>query len=226
MHSADDQQPAERPLEPGTITRLLAQKRDPQRVSVFLDGAFAFGLHVDIVVQHGLSKGQHLDVPKQQMLIEAEQARKARSVAMDYLGYRARSEHEVRQKLLCSGFTDEVADDVLARLRELGYLDDRAYARSYVTARFRTRGYGPRRLRSDLMRRGLARHVIDDVLAGLEEEEDLLDAARQHARKRWPRLAREPDAYARRRKLTAYLLRRGFTHDTVRRVVEELEAEG
>ena len=223
MAPSNKQQAPERPLAPGTITRLAAQKRDPQRVSVFIDDAFAFGIHVDLVVQFGLSKGMALDVEAQLRIRAAEQARKARDVAMTYLGYRARSEQEVRRKLQQKGFEDTVVDDAVARLHELGYLDDRAYARSYVEARFRSRRYGPRRLRAELRRKGIARNLIDDVLADLKEEEDLLGAARRHAAKRWPRLARESDPFRRRQKLRAYLLRRGFNHDTVRRVIDELE---
>ncbi len=51
----------------------------------------------------------------------------------------------------------------------------------------------------------------------------MLEAARSHAEKRWPRLAAEVDPFKRRKKLTEYLLRRGFSYDTARRVIEEFE---
>ncbi len=218
-----EQDKQRRPLQPGTVTRLAGQQKNPQRVSVFIDGVFAFGVHVDLVVEFGLHKGQALSVEAQQRIVEADRARVARGVALVYLGYRARTEHEVRQKLARSGFDEAVAEPTVARLRELGYLDDAAYARAYVEARFRNRGYGPGRLRSDLRRRGVARGLIDAVLEALVDQEDMLEAARSHAEKRWPRLAAEADPFKRRRKLTQYLLRRGFSYETARRVVEELE---
>ena len=213
----------QRPLGPGTVTRLAGQKKNPQRVSVFIDEAFAFGVHVDLVVEFGLHKGQVLRVEEQQHIVEADRARAARAMALDYLSYRARTEYEIRQKLRRSEFADAVVEGAVAWLRELGYLDDAAYARSYVEARFRNRGYGPARLRSDLRRRGVAGRVIDAVLGVLVEEEDMLEAARSHAEKRWPRLAAEADAFKRRKKLSDYLVRRGFSYDITRRVVEEFE---
>ncbi len=217
---------AERPpreLRPGTVTRLLAQKKNPNRVSVFIDDAFAFGVHVDLIVDFGLHKGQVLDLEAQQQMVQADRVRAAREAAMGYLGYGARTAYEVRQKLLRSDFDEAVAEDTVARLRELGYLDDAAYARHYVQARFRNKGYGPGRLRSDLQRRGVATRHIDAVLADLVEEEDMMEAALEHAEKRWPRLAREADPRKRRKKLTDYLVRRGFSFEIVRRVIEDLE---
>ena len=217
-----DERP-QRPLAPGAITRLVAQQKNPNRVSVFIDEAFAFGVHVDLVVEFGLHKGKVLEVEVQQQIVSADRVRAARETALGYLGYGARTEREVRQKLIRSGFEEDVAEDTVVRLRELGYLDDAAYARSYVQARFRNRGYGPGRLRGDLLRRGIAAALIDAVLDDLTEQEDMLEAARRHAEKRWPRLARETDAQKRRKKLSDYLVRRGFSYETARRVIDDLE---
>ena len=218
-----EQDEQQRPLQSGTVTRLAGQKKNPQRVSVFIDGAFAFGVHVDLVVEFGLHKGKALTVEAQQRIVAADRVRAARAAAMAYLGYGPRTEREVRQKLIRSDFGEAVAEDTVARLRELGYLDDAAYAHSYVEARFRNRGYGPGRLRGDLLRRGVASALIDAALDDLIEQEDVLEAARRHAEKRWPRLAAETDSYKRRKKLSDYLVRRGFSYETARRVIDELE---
>jgi regulatory protein len=222
MPRADPTEPAARPLQPGTITRLAAQKKHPDRVSVFLDGAFAFGVAQDLVLEYGLARGRHLSVALQKQLIEADQVLRAKALALGYLAGRARTEHEVRQKLQRHAYGPEVADRVVERLHALGYLDDAAYAQAYVRARFRNRGYGPKRLRSDLMRRGVARSHIDAALDEQLDQDDLDAAARAHAEKRWARLAGEPDPRKRKKKLADYLLRRGFSYDTVRRMVDAL----
>lgn len=217
-----DQEPD---LRPGTVSRLVRQQRNPERVSVFIDDAFAFGVHEDLVIEFGLYKGQPLDVATQQQIVEADSGRAAMQTALDYLGYRARTEREVRRKLAGRDFGEAVIERTVARLVELDYLDDAAYARSYIEARFRNRGYGPQRLRTDLMRRGVARTLIDAALEALVEDDDVLEAARTHAARRWPRLAAETDPRKRRRKLSDFLLRRGFSFDTIRRVVDELESD-
>lgn len=222
--SADEEEP-KRDLRPGTITRLAQQKRDADRVSVFIDDAFAFGLALDLVVRAGLKKGQRLEVSEQQALLDDEERLKARSVALDYIAYQARTEQEVRRKLARKGFAEPVADEAVERMRELGYLDDAAYARAYVRGRLSGRGHGPQRIRTDLRKRGVAPAVIDAALDELVQRDDLLETALHHGRKRWVRLASEEDPYKRRKKLSDFLMRRGYDFDLIRRVVETLEAE-
>ena len=206
----------------GTITRLVAQKKNPDRISVYLDGTYAFGVYIDLVASFELRKGLMLSVEDQHRIAEADQLLVARVKAMHYLALKARTEHEVRQKLLRQGFSDTVVESVVERLHERGYLDDEAYARSFVQGRFNNKGYGPQRIRNDLRRRGVAGALIEAALEQSMNEADTLSAARQHAEKRWEHLSRETDPRKRRKKLSDFLLRRGYTYDTVRRVAEEL----
>lgn len=213
-------------LRPGTITRLVRQQRDAERVSVFLDGRFAFGLVLDLALKAGLKKGQHLGVEEQERLLGEEERLRARQAALDYLAYQARTETEVRRKLEGKGFDADVAEEAVARMRELGYLDDTAYARAYARGRLTGRGYGPRRIHADLRRRGVAHATIEAVLEEVVEDDVLRETALREGRKRWQRLQREDDPYKRRKKLADFLARRGYDYDLIRAVTEELEAEG
>ena len=220
-----DEEEPKRDLRPGTITRLAQQKRDADRVSVFIDDVFAFGLALDLVVRAGLKKGQRLEVAEQQALLDDEERLKARSVALDYIAYQARTEQEVRRKLARKGFPEHVADEAVERMRELGYLDDADYARAYARGRLAGRGHGPQRIRNDLRKRGVAAKTIDAVLDELVERDDLRETALHHGRKRWVRLQREEDPLKRRKKLSDFLVRRGYDFDLIREIVEQLEAE-
>lgn len=215
----------ERDLRPGAITRLVRQQRDAERVSVFIDGAFAFGLALDLAVRAGLRKGQRLGVAEQQALLDEEERLRAKAVALDFIAYKARTEAEVRRKLARKGFSEHVAEEAVARMRELGYLDDADYARAYARSRLGGRGHGPQRIRADLLKRGIAPKTIDAALDDLVERDDLRESALEHGRKRWQRLRREDDPYKRRKKLADFLARRGFDFDLIREVTEVLEAE-
>ncbi|MEM8601110.1 MAG: RecX family transcriptional regulator, partial [Bacteroidota bacterium] len=190
----------------------------------FLDGAFAFGLTKDLVLREGLRKGRVLSIAEQQRLLEQDEQLRARRKAIDYLSYKARTTTEVRRKLRDTGFGEAATDDAVARMQELGYLDDDAYAKAYARGRFSGRGYGPQRIRTDLMKRGLDRQVIDAALDDFADPDDLFETALRHGEKRWDRLASEPDPRKRRKKTYDFLLRRGYGFDTARRVVDALEA--
>jgi len=210
----------------GTITNLETQVNNQDRVSVFLDEEFAFGVHEDIVVKHGLTVGTTL-APEDVRDIEAdEQYVEAKQKALDYLAHKPRTETEVRRKLKQRDVPAFVIDDVIARLYELEYLDDEAYAHDYARNRFSSKKYGPVRIRRELEERGIDRHLADEAVDTLFADENATEAAWSHAEKRWPRLAGEDDPRRRRQKMYRYLRRRGFRSDTIRPILDELEREG
>jgi regulatory protein len=209
----------------GTITALEPQTHDSSRTSVFLDGEFAFGVHQDLVVKHGLRVGRTLTPEERRTIEQDEQYVQAKQRALDYLAHKPRTETEVRRKLRQEDHPETVIEDVVARLYELSYLDDEAYASDYVRNRFASKKYGPVRIRRELVERGVDRHLAEAAVDDLFEDEDPVAAARHHAEKRWSRLADEDDPRRRKQKLYRYLRRRGFTSDTIYSVLDELERD-
>jgi len=210
-------------LRTGTITSVTAQKNDPDRVSVYIEGAFAFGLAVDVAVRAGLRKGVFLDEARQREIFEEEQLVRARRAALDFIAHRARTEEEVRRRLREKGFAEGVAEAAITRMRDLGYLDDEGYANAFVSARLTGRGHGPARLRSDLLRRGVSSALIEAALSRHVNDDELREAALEHARLRWERLSRETDIRRKRKKVMDYLARRGYDFDLIREAVAQIE---
>ncbi len=215
----------ESPARPRTITKLGVQKNDPERANVFLDGEFAFGVHQRLILKHGLHAGRTLSPEEEQQITLEDAAEKAYAAALHYVAHKPRTEGEVRQKLSEKEIADDAAEQAVDRLRRLGYLDDAKYAREYVRGRMANKGYGPVRLRRELQKRGVDQRHIEDAFYHELDEEETLEAARAHARKKWKRLDPDEDPRRRRQKLYGYLRRRGFTSDTIRRVTETLERE-
>ena len=209
-----------------TITRVEAQVNNDDRVSVYLDGEFAFGVHEDIAAKHRLREGTTLS-PAEIQDIETDEAYvDAKQNALDYLAYKPRTEQEVRRKLRKRDVSASVIEDVVARLYELEYLDDESYAHDYAHNRFSSKKYGPVRIRRELKERGIDRHLADQAVDDLFAEVDATAAAWTHAEKRWPRLEDEDDPRRRRQKMYRYLRRRGFQSDTIRPILDELERSG
>lgn len=142
--------------------------------------------------------------------------------ALELLSFRPRSESELETRLRREGHASEVIAAAIERCRELGYLDDRAFALSHVRDRLRLNPRGRRALRSELYRKGVDRGVAEEAIeeafreSGIEERE----LARELAAKRAGALDRLERSAARRR-LSSYLARRGFPGAIVRDVVRE-----
>jgi regulatory protein len=197
----------------GKITALKIQKRNPDRVNVYLDGRFAFGLAA--IEAARLHRGQVLSDEDVERLKERDSFEKARNRVLRFLSYRPRSEAEVRRYLQDKGVSPSIADEVVERLTRAKLLDDLAFARYWVENRERFKPRGARMLRHELRQKGVDAKIIDQALADLSEEESAYRAAAQRGR----RLA-HLDQASFRKKLSAYLLRRGFPYSVVNPVVE------
>jgi regulatory protein len=140
-----------------------------------------------------------------------------------YLAHRARTIAEVRKLLRSRGCGASAITSVIARLTGQGYLDDRGYVERYVASTASSRPSGRRRLEQDLLRRGVTRSILDEVLArsfGEREEAAALDVALAKAMKG----TRGPLDDAARRRIAARLMRRGFRPDRVMRALAAGEA--
>jgi regulatory protein len=198
----------------GKITALRFQKRNKNRVNVYIDGQFAFGLAA-IEAAH-LQVGQTLSADDIARLQRQDEVEKAYERALNFLSYRPRSEAEVRRNLRKKKVNDEVIDKAVDRLTRAGLLNDREFARYWVENRLQFNPRGARALRHELRRKGVSTSIIDDALADLDET----DAARKVAEAGARRLA-NLEAREFRRKLGAYMARRGFSYAVIKPLVEE-----
>jgi regulatory protein len=210
-------------LQAGTITKLVVQQKQPHRVTVFLDGLCVLEVSQTLVLEYGLRVGRSLSVEEQERLRSAERLLAAKATALQYMTYRPRTAHEVRQRLRRGGYETAVVEQVMEHLHAHRTLDDAAYAHAYLKARRDIRRDGPQRIRHKLRQRGVCRALIDEAMQQELTAADVLEAARAQAAKYWPRLSREADPAKRRKKLGDFLRRRGFPFATVQQVVKELE---
>lgn len=196
------------------ITALKQQQKDKERVSVFLDDEFAFGVTMNVAM--GLKKGQLLTEDDIAELKYGDSFAKAFNAAVRYLGYRARSQHEIEKYLADKEYAEEVIEATVVRLYDYNYLDDEAFARAWLNDREILKPKGARALRYELKQRGVTEEIITLVLEELNEEESAWKAV-QSKLPNWLTL----DEQTMRKKINGFLGRRGFNYDAIRYVVDE-----
>ncbi len=198
------------------ITAITPQARNPQRVNLYLDGEFAFGL--TRIVAAWLQVGQTLTDEKIAAL-QAEDAREMAYVrALNYLSYRARSLDEIRQNLRKHEVPETVIEETLERLQRNGFASDSQFARDWVENRSTFRPRGRRLLALELRQKGIEEGTIREILDdGLDEA----DLAYQAGLKKARQLA-HLDRQAFRRKMGDFLARRGFGYSDIAPVVSRL----
>lgn len=203
------------------ITALEYQQKRPDRVNVYLDGAFGFALAESVVQEAGLRRGMPLEPADIQDLLDRDGARRAYDAALVFLSYRPRSEAEIRRNLEGKRYAPERIEEALAKLRRVGLVDDAEFVRYWIENRDTFSPRGGRALRAELRAKGVG---DEELRAAFAEGRDEVAGA-YAAGERKARQLRGLDRRTFRERLGAYLARRGFSYEAIAPVVDRLFGE-
>ena len=146
---------------------------------------------------------------------------RAKNAAYRFITYRPRSRSEVEVRLEDKEFSEEVILSAIDHCVRLGYIDDAKFAAQWAASRARCSGFGRRRIEQELRQKGVSRDTIREALAEAVTVEDELDVARKAAEKKLRSMKSvEPDA--RRRRLAAFLERKGFPMEIILSILKTM----
>ncbi len=208
------------------ITSITTQKRDKNRVNILVDGKYRFSLGSYQLIELGVKVGREYDEEELIALEQESQFGKIYGRALEYCLMRPHSVREVQQYLykktkprrdktgeLRSGTAPEITARVFERLIEKGYVDDNKFARFWVENRFVSKGISKRKLRSELITKGINSTIINQILS--ETERNDADEIKKI-------ILKKQSHYPDHKKLTAYLARQGFNYDEIKRAINDL----
>jgi regulatory protein len=205
------------------ITALILQKRNRQRVNVYLDGEFALGLAR--IVAAWLQVGQEISDEKIAELKSADEKEVFYQQSLKFLNYRPRTESEVRQNLKKHKAPEETISYVMERLNRSGLVNDASFAEAWVENRSQLHPRSRRAISFELQQKGVDRQLIDQAVEKIDDEEQAYQAALKQSRK-----LKDLEWQTFRQKLYGFLARRGFNYEVsapvVTRVWEEIHEDG
>ena len=214
------------------ITKLEFQKKDPSRVSVYVDEKFAVGLDSNDLISLGLYNGQEITPEYLSKIIFQGETGKLYNAALNYISFRPRSEHEIRQLLYRKTHrpvrsktgtiskknidkleSEKTIDNVISRLHEKKFLDDEAFAKWFLDQRTTFKPKGKIALKFELAGKGIDRKIVDSVLSEVSKtsEKDMAEEVLRKKMARSTKLSDDPREV--KKKLTQFLVSRGFSWD-------------
>ena len=202
------------------ITAIKAQKRNHQRVSIYLDGEFAFGL--SRFVAGWLEPGRKLSQAEIETLLIKDTYEVAFQKALQFIQYRPRSVEETRRRLNEKGFSSDVIESTIDKLLEKKWLDDLDFAKQWIENRNTFRPRSERLLAYELRLKGLADDKIKQALEKFAGDENEL--AYQAGIKKAKQCQHE-SKFDFQKKVGGFLGRRGFHYGIVKPTVERLWKE-
>ena len=207
------------------ITAISAQKRNPERVNVSVDGKYAFSLTINQVIDLGIRINNEYSEAELTELIDESSFGKLYARGLDYCLMRPHSEKEVRDYLWRKtrptrdklgqerpGVSPAIADRVLIKLKDKKYIDDENFTRYWTENRSLTKGVSKRKLSAELYAKGVSQTIIEQALLSSERHDD--DELQKIIAKKQ---ARYPDS----QKFMMYLARQGFSYDDIKRALNK-----
>ena len=198
-----------------SITKIEAQAKNKGRVNVYLDGEFALGCSLDIVLNYGLKEGLEITSEKLDELVFENEKSLALSKAVTLLGKNLKTKHQMKKYLVDKGYSEQIVNYVLEKLCEYNYINDENYAKLYV--RSIKNKFGKIKIRNELKLKGVSDKNIDLALADFESEEEVIF----NLANKW--LKDKPASYENLSKLYRFLLSKGFDYEEVSRVVKSFK---
>ena len=199
------------------ITKIEPQKNE-ERVNIYLDGEFAFGLMKEIQYKYSLTEDMNIDREYIDKVLMAEEQSKANNYALKFLAYRQRSKKEIIDKLAEKGFEDKFIENTLVYLKNYDLVDDLEFARSFAKDKINLNKQGPQKIKYELYKKGISKEIIEKVL---DEDDNEYNRALELAKKKLPSYKND-DRNAIYRKLGGFLQRRGYSYECVSKVLKEL----
>ncbi len=222
------------------MTRVIQLREHPRTKGRYLVSLSHNGepiertVSLELIAELKLKPGTELSAAALSRLEEGAKATACYDKALSTLGARARSAADLRRYLKTKEFTDAEIAPTVEKLQALGLLNDLEYARTFARARLApSRGFGPRRVAAELARKGVARAIVDRVLAEAADERELqrdeaaaegrpLRSAVQEAAAKKRRALEGLAPEVQRRRMHGFLARRGFSSSEIAEVLRTL----
>ncbi|RNF38166.1 recombination regulator RecX [Planococcus salinus] len=205
------------------ITKITRGKNNPERYNIFFDEKFAFSVDETVLVRYQLTKGKELDQWTIEEMVFEDQVRKAYNKALYYLGFRMRSEGEVRSKLKEKEFGDAVVDEAIKKLYDHKFLDDRAFSEAFMRTQMNSGKKGPRAIQQDMQKKGIDKQIQEEVLDSYSEEQQLEIAQGLAAKIVQKEKMKTPTQI--KQKIADSLMRKGYSYPLINQAIENLDFE-
>lgn len=192
---------------------------------ILLDSGDKLWLHADLLAESGLSVGDTLDAEQVAALRQRAAEHRAYEYGLYLLEKRSYSYRELYDKLMTAPNAQE--DAVLLALEKLtryGFLNDALYAEQLARHFVEGKKFGIRRAEYEMRHRGLSQSDIDDALSEYDTPEKISEQLLELLQKKYARYLTDPDDRKMTEKVTAALVRRGYTFQQIRYAIEDYYA--
>lgn len=193
----------------------IGEKNKASRLSVYLDDEFVCYLNVFTIYKHKLCVGKEITLDELKRIQFENKKDTAFDLAIKYISKYQKTESELKDYLLKKGFLNELCDDVLKKVKDYRYIDDKTFVENYIK---NSKGhYGINKIKQNLKQKG----VKDELISSIEIEEDFSDLQKIALKY----LKNKEKTSANLQKCMKFLFSRGYNYDDITKVMASIKEE-
>ncbi|MDM8534917.1 RecX family transcriptional regulator [Clostridiaceae bacterium HSG29] len=200
------------------ITKMEEQKKNKNRISIFIDNEFSFGVYHKTVFKFDLFVGKELTKELIDEIKMDDEYNKCFNKALNYISYQDRTIKEVKDKLYSNEYLDSTINNVIKELLKLHYIDDFEYAKRYIG--YKIKETGKYKIKNKLIEKGIDENIIEELLMDYSEDEEY-ESAYKIANKKNSQYG-DIDYKKRYSRLSGFLNRKGYSYQTIYRVMSDI----
>lgn len=202
------------------ITKIEIQKKNKERVNIYLDGEYAFSISAELIYKENIKVKDVVDVERLKSVADKESYIRCKNSALKIIERSYKTEKEVIEKLKIKGYEQKHIEESIKFLKEYKFLNDDYYAEAFIRDKLSSKG--SQRIRQELIKKGISRDTIEKKLYGIDKDTEK-NTARELANKKLRVIQKsEKDHYKISGKLYMFLISRGYTYDVVKEVVKDV----
>lgn len=193
------------------ITKVDKQRNNEKRYSIYIDDKFSFGLSEEDLIYFNIKQYQEITEQRYNYIMEYVIYTKAKDKAYRFLGYKSRTEKELKEKLMQELYPEEIIERIIELFKRYNYINDETYAKGHINNRIKFKPMSKKMMRYELIKKGVDNEIIDNTLEKCTINEINMAVELLHKKlknKKYIDRKEKERAYN-------YLLRRGFDYNTV-----------
>ncbi len=204
----------------GKITKIEVQKRNKDRVNVYIDNDYAFSAYSELVYKENLRVNSEVNEDKLLRIAEKENLSKCKETALRIIERSYKTESEMINKLAEKGYDSKSIEIVISFLKEYNFINDKSYTKMYIKDRISNQG--KQKIKYSLIRKGISAEIIDEFINDIEFDNEKAVAI-EMAKKKYKLISKtEKDKFKLWNKLCRYLVGRGYNYSISKEVVNEV----
>lgn len=206
------------------ITKCEIQKRNGEKVSIFVDDKYSFSMTLNSFIEMRIKVGDVITEDKISEIKTKDGPNLAFVQILMTLGYGEKTEHQMIKKLKEKGFDENAINKSIAKAKELNYINDERYAEEYITKVAIPKKMGKQKIYTNLYQRGIEKGIIQNKIEEFYNEEDATDYIYEIAVQKCNSLkAKGNEPRQIQQKIYQFLLSKGYSYDISSQVVRELQ---